>query len=103
MSRKKKPAPEERERIDPTLTTEPEVVVEDWQEEQRFDRSLRPHDLNDYIGQEGVKQNLRIAIEAARQRGDVASEITQRRRNPRLVHHVAQQRVGPFDVHPITK
>src|SRR5436309_1414990 len=75
MSRKKKPAPEERERIDPTLTTEPEVVVEDWQEEQRFDRSLRPHDLNDYIGQEGVKQNLRIAIEAARQRGDVLDHL----------------------------
>ena len=75
MSRKKKPAPEEREIIDPTLTTEPEVVVEDWQEEQRFDRSLRPHDLNDYIGQEGVKQNLRIAIEAARQRGDVLDHL----------------------------
>ncbi len=65
MSRKKKPALEEREIIAPTLTTEPEAVGEDWQEEQRFDRSLRPHDLNDYIGQEGVKQNLRIAIEAA--------------------------------------
>src|SRR5213592_2837357 len=75
MSRKKKPALEEREIIDPTLTTEPEVVVEDWQEEQRFDRSLRPHDLNDYIGQEGVKQNLRIAIEAARQRGDVLDHL----------------------------
>ena len=75
MSRKKKPALEEREIIDPTPTTEPEGAVEDWQEEQRFDRSLRPHDLNDYIGQEGVKQNLRIAIEAARQRGDVLDHL----------------------------
>src|SRR6266581_3571891 len=75
MSRKKKPALEEREIIAPTLTTEPEAVGEDWQEEQRFDRSLRPHDLNDYIGQEGVKQNLRIAIEAARQRGDVLDHL----------------------------
>jgi Holliday junction DNA helicase RuvB len=33
--------------------------------------SLRPRSLNEYIGQEGVKQNLRIAIDAAKQRGDV--------------------------------
>src|SRR5919201_264527 len=77
MSRKKKPsfADAEPETSDPTLTAEPEGAVEDWQEEQRFDGSLRPHDLNDYIGQEGVKQNLRIAIEAARQRGDVLDHL----------------------------
>jgi Holliday junction DNA helicase RuvB len=48
---------------------EPEGIME--QEEQRLDGSLRPRSLNDYIGQEGVKQNLRIAIDAAKQRGDV--------------------------------
>ncbi|MGE0821782.1 MAG: Holliday junction branch migration DNA helicase RuvB [Candidatus Binatia bacterium] len=36
-----------------------------------FEGSLRPRTLADYIGQDGVKQNLRIAIDAAKQRGDV--------------------------------
>jgi Holliday junction DNA helicase RuvB len=50
-------------------------VAEGLQEEQSFDRSLRPRNLDDYIGQEGVKQNLRIAIDAAQQRGDVLDHM----------------------------
>ena len=37
-------------------------------EELGFDVTLRPRQLSDYIGQERVKANLSIAIEAARQR-----------------------------------
>ncbi|HXG17465.1 MAG TPA: Holliday junction branch migration DNA helicase RuvB [Methylomirabilota bacterium] len=44
-------------------------------EEQKLDGSLRPRFLDEYIGQDNVKQNLRIAIEAARQRGDVLDHM----------------------------
>jgi Holliday junction DNA helicase RuvB len=39
-------------------------------EEARLDSALRPATLDDYIGQESVKANLRVAIEAARGRRD---------------------------------
>jgi Holliday junction DNA helicase RuvB len=34
----------------------------------RFDRALRPQELADYIGQQAVKEQMQIFIEAARQR-----------------------------------
>ena len=37
-------------------------------EEEKSEYSLRPQDLNEYIGQEKVKDNLRIFIEAAKKR-----------------------------------
>jgi Holliday junction DNA helicase RuvB len=74
MSRKKKLSLDDSERLDPTLSAVPEAA-EDLPEEHHFDGSLRPRDLDDYIGQEGVKQNLRIAIEAAKQRGDVLDHL----------------------------
>ncbi len=36
----------------------------------RFDRALRPQELSDYIGQQAVKEQMQIFIEAARQRGE---------------------------------
>jgi holliday junction DNA helicase RuvB len=39
-------------------------------DEASLDSALRPTTLADYIGQESVKANLRVAIEAARGRGD---------------------------------
>ena len=36
---------------------------------------IRPRRLDDYIGQEQVKQSLRIFIQAARQRGIKAGEL----------------------------
>ncbi len=39
-------------------------------EEVILDRALRPQRLDDLIGQERVKENLRILIEAARRRGE---------------------------------
>jgi holliday junction DNA helicase RuvB len=42
----------------------------DQPEDQSLDLSLRPRWLAEYIGQEKVKANLRIAIEAARARGE---------------------------------
>jgi len=39
-------------------------------EEEVFTASLRPKTLREYVGQKRVKENLSIAIEAARKRGD---------------------------------
>ncbi|MSO20018.1 MAG: Holliday junction branch migration DNA helicase RuvB [Acidobacteria bacterium] len=43
--------------------------------EQSFEYSLRPERLNEYIGQQKVKDNLSIAIEAAKARGDCIDHI----------------------------
>jgi Holliday junction DNA helicase RuvB len=40
-----------------------------------FDSSLRPRSLNEYIGQEKAKENLRIFIEAAKARGEALDHI----------------------------
>lgn len=40
------------------------------EEDEKIEGSLRPQTLDDYIGQTKVKENLKIYIEAARQRGD---------------------------------
>src|SRR5690349_4555606 len=39
-------------------------------EDSRFDSTLRPPSLEEYIGQESVKANLRVAIDAAQGRGE---------------------------------
>ena len=41
----------------------------------RFDSSLRPRNLDDYVGQPQVVANLRVAIEAARSRGDALDHV----------------------------
>lgn len=44
-------------------------------EEQEFEVTLRPHDFVNYIGQERIKQNLKLAIEAARKRGEPIDHV----------------------------
>ncbi|HVQ22398.1 MAG TPA: AAA family ATPase, partial [Candidatus Saccharimonadia bacterium] len=44
-------------------------------EEAIVETSLRPRVLEEYIGQEKVKANLRILLEAARQRGEAADHV----------------------------
>ena len=39
-------------------------------DDRAFDRSLRPDRFEDFVGQEPIKENLRIFVEAARQRGE---------------------------------
>ncbi|GIX29812.1 MAG: Holliday junction ATP-dependent DNA helicase RuvB [Porticoccaceae bacterium] len=39
-------------------------------QEERFDRAVRPLRLADYVGQEGVREQLQIFIHAARARGE---------------------------------
>ena len=44
-------------------------------EDQGIETSLRPQRLSEYIGQEKVKENLRIAIAAARRRGEALDHV----------------------------
>ncbi len=44
-------------------------------EEEPFESSLRPKRLAEYIGQDKVKENLRIAITAAQQRGEPLDHV----------------------------
>ena len=51
------------------------IQTEVREEDQRIEPSLRPQLLREYIGQEKAKQNLRVFIDAAKQRGDVLDHV----------------------------
>src|SRR2546429_3271206 len=44
-------------------------------QEEAFERSLRPRELNEYIGQEKIRNQLGIFIEAARKRGEALDHV----------------------------
>lgn len=58
--------PKRRERV-----VEPQLTEDDLE----ADRKLRPQTLDDYLGQERVKQTLRVGIDAARQRGECLDHV----------------------------
>jgi Holliday junction DNA helicase RuvB len=45
------------------------------EDERQFEATLRPHKLADFAGQAKVKENLSIAIEAARRRGEAMDHV----------------------------
>lgn len=45
------------------------------EEDVKIEGSLRPQTLDDYIGQSKVKENLKVYIEAAKQRGDALDHV----------------------------
>jgi Holliday junction DNA helicase RuvB len=45
------------------------------EEEQAIEGSLRPHRLDEYIGQEKIKDNLKILLEAARKRNESIDHV----------------------------
>ncbi len=51
------------------------IQTEILPEDSRIETSLRPKMLRDYIGQEKAKKNLKIYIEAAKQRGDSLDHV----------------------------
>ncbi|MGI6118195.1 MAG: Holliday junction branch migration DNA helicase RuvB [Bilifractor sp.] len=52
------------------------IIQTDVQEEdKRMERSLRPQTFDDYIGQEKAKENLKVYIEAAKNRGEVLDHV----------------------------
>ena len=44
------------------------ITTEFTKEDEKIETSLRPQYLKEYIGQEKIKQNLKVYIEAAKQR-----------------------------------
>jgi len=48
---------------------------DDDQQEQELENTLRPKDFASYIGQERLKQNLKLAIDAAKKRGESLDHI----------------------------
>ena len=53
----------------------PRVINPQPQPEDRLNQSIRPRTLQDLIGQERVKENLDILIQAARQRGEALDHV----------------------------
>ena len=51
------------------------ILTGKMQEEDAAEKSIRPHSLKEFIGQEQMKDNLRIYIEAARGRGDALDHV----------------------------
>jgi Holliday junction DNA helicase RuvB len=60
-----------RDREKPRVTD----PAEQGHEEERFDRTLRPRTLAEYVGQEQVRENLSILLEAARRRGEPVEHV----------------------------
>lgn len=55
---------------------EPRLTQPDVQpNEQGFDVALRPKNLDEFIGQPKVKENIRVFLEAAKQRGEPSEHI----------------------------
>jgi len=53
----------------------PETQVEPTEDDLRYEVSLRPRSLEEYIGQEAVKSNLRVFVEAAKSRGEALEHV----------------------------
>src|SRR5690242_5259641 len=59
------------------MTESPKRIVSGraFDEDVRLDASVRPKRMSDFIGQARVKENILIAIEAARSRGDSLDHV----------------------------
>ncbi len=51
------------------------ITTEVMEEDQRIEGTLRPQTLEEYIGQEKTKENLKVYIDAAKQRGDSLDHV----------------------------
>lgn len=51
------------------------ITTEFTKEDEKIETSLRPQYLKEYIGQEQTKQNLKVYIEAAKQRGEPLDHV----------------------------
>ena len=58
------------------MSTDPRIATAARVEEDaQYEAGLRPRVLDDYIGQDRVRENLHIAIAAAKQRGDALDHV----------------------------
>lgn len=51
------------------------IATELQEEDYKIENSLRPKLLSDYVGQEKAKENLRVYIDAAKQRGEALDHV----------------------------
>lgn len=51
------------------------TVADEDVQEQELENTIRPRDFKSYIGQERLKQNLRLAIDAAKKRGEPLDHV----------------------------
>lgn len=51
------------------------ISTEEQNDENNFDMSLRPKTLKEYVGQERIKENIKIALEAAKKRKENMEHI----------------------------
>ena len=51
------------------------ITTENLEEDLKIENNLRPHLLKDYVGQEKVKETLKIYIEAAKSRGEALDHV----------------------------
>lgn len=55
-----------------SMSTPPAITRDDA---SNLDRTLRPHTWDEYVGQQKIKENLRILLTAAKERGHAAEHI----------------------------
>ncbi|MBI2392151.1 MAG: Holliday junction branch migration DNA helicase RuvB [Deltaproteobacteria bacterium] len=73
MASRKKPRPETDDA--PPHASSEALDPRALGEEERFDRALRPTSLSEYVGQRSHIDNLRVFVEAARQRGEPMDHV----------------------------
>ena len=56
-------------------TSERLLSPEETPEDQGYDRALRPKRFEDFVGQDKIKDNLRVFVQAARKRGDAMDHV----------------------------
>jgi holliday junction DNA helicase RuvB len=58
------------------VTTDPRLInASPADDDVQYEAGLRPRTLDDYIGQERVRENLHVSITAARQRGEALDHV----------------------------
>jgi Holliday junction DNA helicase RuvB len=51
------------------------TTVSEEEVEEKLEQTLRPRDFANYIGQERLKKNLKLAISAAKKRGEPVDHV----------------------------
>jgi Holliday junction DNA helicase RuvB len=57
------------------MSSAPFLAPEIKEDEEAVEQTLRPRNLDDFVGQERVKEQLRIALSAAKARGDALDHV----------------------------
>jgi Holliday junction DNA helicase RuvB len=57
------------------MTDDRIVTAVRGEDDAQYEAGLRPRSLNDYIGQDRVRENLQVSITAARQRGEALDHV----------------------------